>query len=67
MERVKDAFVRGKAMSTLANLLARKQHLLERLHAGPCPNERAEIEALLAQIEAALGLLQEPGETSDEQ
>jgi hypothetical protein len=53
-------------MSTLANLLARKQQLLERLETGPGPNERAEIEGLLAQIETALDLLQEPGEVADE-
>jgi len=34
---------------------------------GPAvPHEREEIEGLLAQIEAALDLLREPGETSDE-
>jgi hypothetical protein len=53
-------------MSTLANLLARKQQLLERLEAGPGPNERVEIEGLLAQIDTALDLLEEPGETADE-
>jgi hypothetical protein len=54
-------------MSTLANLLARKQQLQERLQADPGPNERAEIERLLAQIDAALDLLEEAGETADEQ
>jgi hypothetical protein len=54
-------------MRTLANLLARKQQLLERLQAGPGPNERAEIERLLVQIDAALDLLEEPGEMADEQ
>ncbi|MGC2083564.1 MAG: hypothetical protein WA702_09425 [Bradyrhizobium sp.] len=48
-------------MSTVANLLARKQVLLERLEIDPGPNEREEIERLLAQIETALGLLR-PGD-----
>lgn len=47
-------------MSTMANLLARKQALLERLESDPGPNEREEIQRLLAQIETALSLL-EPG------
>jgi hypothetical protein len=34
-------------MSTVANLLARKQVLLERLEIDPGPNEREEIERLL--------------------
>ncbi|QQO12565.1 hypothetical protein JJB99_24245 [Bradyrhizobium diazoefficiens] len=48
-------------MSTVAKLLARKQALLERLERDPGPNERDEIQALLAQIETALNLL-EPGD-----
>lgn len=44
-------------MSTLAKLLARKQALLERLESHSGPNEREEIERLLAQIETALSLL----------
>jgi hypothetical protein len=48
-------------MTTVANLLARKQMLLERLQEGPGPNEREEIERLLAQIDAALNLLDEAG------
>jgi hypothetical protein len=45
-------------MSTAARLLARKQQLTERLHTEtPGPHERDEIERLLAQIDAALNLL----------
>jgi hypothetical protein len=54
-------------MTTLSNLRARKQKLLERLQDNPGPQEREEIEGLLAQIETALDLLREPGETSDVQ
>jgi hypothetical protein len=48
-------------MTTVANLLARKQRLVERLHENPGPNERAEIERLLAQVDAALDVLEEVG------
>jgi hypothetical protein len=48
-------------MTTLVNLRARKQQLLDRLQDEPGPNERAEIERLLAQIDAALDLLEGPG------
>ena len=44
-------------MSTMAKLLARKRALLERLESDPGPNEREEIERLLAQLETALSLL----------
>ncbi|QQN65600.1 hypothetical protein JIR23_07805 [Bradyrhizobium diazoefficiens] len=44
-------------MSTVAKLLARKQALMERLESDLGPNEREEIQALLAQIETALNLL----------
>jgi hypothetical protein len=54
-------------MTTLSNLLARKQKLLERLQENPGPNERTEIEGFIAQIDTALKLLEEPGESSDEQ
>jgi len=55
-------------MTTVANLLARKQQLLERLHEGPGPHERDEIERLLARINAALNLIDEPvGASSEEQ
>lgn len=45
-------------MSTVAKVLARKQALLERLDSDPGPNEREEMQALLAQIETALNLLE---------
>jgi hypothetical protein len=48
-------------MTTLSNLLAGKQKLLERLQDNPGPNERAEIEGFIAQIDTALNLLEEPG------
>jgi len=54
-------------MTTMANLLARKQKLLERLQENPDPHEREEIEGVIAQIDTALDLLEEPGESSDEQ
>ena len=41
-------------MTTAAKLLAQKQQLLERLQDDPGPNERAEIERLLEQIDTAL-------------
>ncbi|APG09823.1 hypothetical protein BKD09_15910 [Bradyrhizobium japonicum] len=44
-------------MSALAGLLGQKEQLLARLEAGPGPNERAEIQALLAKIDTALKLL----------
>mgnify|MGYP005814886759 CR=1 FL=1 len=48
-------------MTTAAKLLAQKQQLLERLQQDPGPNERAEIERLLEQIDTALNLLDEAG------
>jgi hypothetical protein len=48
-------------MTTVAKLLAQKQQLLERLEQDPGPNERAEIERLLEQVNAALNLLDEAG------
>ena len=48
-------------MATVAKLLARKRQLLDRLREDPGPNERAEIERLLADIDAALDLLEEAG------
>ena len=44
-------------MSAVAKLLAQKDQLLARLEAAPAPNERIEIQALLAKIETALKLL----------
>lgn len=46
-------------MTTVAKLLARKQQLLERLQEEPGVHERAELERLLAQIDAALEFLEE--------
>ena len=56
-------------MTTVARLLARKQRLLERLEEDLGPHEREEIERLLAEIDAALNLLDEagPSKTSDVQ
>jgi len=53
-------------MTTAAKLLARKQRLLERLEHDPGPNERAEIEQLLDQVNAALNLLDEAGTGTSE-
>ncbi|MGX1167082.1 hypothetical protein AB7M16_003348 [Bradyrhizobium sp. USDA 372] len=50
-------------MSTVAKLLARKQALMEQLESDPGPNEREEIERLLAQLETALSLLA-PGDVA---
>ena len=48
-------------MTTAANLLARKQKLLERLGENPGPKEREEIGRLLEKIDAALNLLDQTG------
>ena len=48
-------------MTTVANLLARKQLLLDRLQEEPDPKERGEIERVLAQIETALNWLDKTG------
>jgi hypothetical protein len=55
-------------MTTVANLLARKQALLERLQENPGEHERNEIERLVEQIDTALDLLNEarPRESGDE-
>ncbi|UPK19153.1 hypothetical protein [Bradyrhizobium sp. 131] len=50
-------------MSTIAKLLAQKERLLERLESDPGPNEREEIQSLLAKIATALRLL-EPKEAA---
>ena len=54
-------------MSTAATLLARKQQLTERLQEMPGSHERNEIERLLAQIDAALNLLDGAPPESDEE
>lgn len=48
-------------MTAAADLLAKKQKLLERLEEGPGPNERDQIERLLAQIDNALSMLEQAG------
>jgi hypothetical protein len=57
-----------KQLTTAANLLARKQQLLERLQEEPGPHERDELERLLVHIDAALNLLEDTvsDETKDE-
>jgi hypothetical protein len=54
------------AITALAELLARKQQLLERLQADPDSQERDEIERLLGEINFTLELLDEPGESRSE-
>jgi hypothetical protein len=53
-------------MTTVANLVARKQMLLDQLQNDPGPHERDEIERRLAQIDVALDLLDRSGQISDE-
>jgi DNA-binding MarR family transcriptional regulator len=48
-------------MTTLAKLLAQKEQLIERLQENPGPEEREQIESLLAKINTALDLLDEAG------
>ncbi len=48
-------------MTAAANLLTRKQKLLERLEENPGPNEREEISHLLEKIDTALNLLDQTG------
>lgn len=50
-----------KRLSAVAKLLNQKERLLARLDNDPGPNERAEIQALLAKIETALKLLGSQG------
>jgi hypothetical protein len=45
-------------MSTIEKLLVQKQQLMEQLASEPGPNEREEIQRLLAKIETALSLLE---------
>ena len=58
--------VGGGRMTTVAKLLERKQQLLERLHGNPGPDERDEIERLIAQIDTALDLLDDAGPDQDQ-
>ena len=55
-------------MTTVANLLARKQLLLDRLQENVGPHEREEIERQLEQINTALNFLDDagPGKSTDE-
>jgi hypothetical protein len=46
---------------TLATLLERKRELIERLHGGVGPEEREQIEQMLAKINRALDLLDGAG------
>jgi hypothetical protein len=48
-------------MTTLAKLLAEKLKLIEQLQEGPGPEERQQIEQLLAKINRALDLLDGAG------
>jgi predicted CopG family antitoxin len=45
-------------MTAIARLLERKSHLLELLEQNPGPEEREQIERLLAQVNTALDLLE---------
>jgi hypothetical protein len=45
-------------MSTIEKLFAQKQRLMGQLASDPGPNEREQIERLLAKIETALSLLE---------
>jgi hypothetical protein len=50
--------IEGIAMSTIEKLLVQKQQLMEQLASDHGPNEREEIQRLLAKIETALTLLE---------
>jgi DNA-binding MarR family transcriptional regulator len=52
---------KDQRMTTAAKLLAEKQKLIERLQEGPGPEEREQIEQLLAKINRALDLLDGAG------
>ena len=47
-------------MTTIAELLTQKQHLLGRLEEYPGPNEREEIERLLDKTDAELNAVDRP-------
>jgi hypothetical protein len=53
-------------MTTVANLLARKQRLLERLQENVGPPEREDIERQPEQINTALNFLDDAGKSGDE-
>jgi hypothetical protein len=48
------------AMTSIAELLTQKQHLLSRLEEHPGPNERVEIKRLLERVDAELNALDRP-------
>jgi DNA-binding MarR family transcriptional regulator len=48
-------------MPAIAKLLTQKHQLIERLHEGPGPEEREQIERQLEQINAALDSLEQAG------
>ena len=48
-------------MTTITKLLAQKEQLTERLQEDPKPEEREQIEGLLAKINTALHLLVDAG------
>ena len=52
---------KDQKMTTAAKLLAEKQKLIERLQEGPGPEDREQIEQLLAKINRALDLLDGAG------
>jgi hypothetical protein len=47
-------------MTSIAELLTQKHHLLSRLEEHPGPNERAEIERLLRKVDAELNAVDRP-------
>ena len=47
-------------MTSIAELLTRKQHLLSRLEEHPGPNERDEIERLLDKVDRELNAVDRP-------
>ena len=47
-------------MTSIAELLTQKEHLLSRLEEHPGPNERKEIERLLDKVDSELNALDRP-------
>jgi hypothetical protein len=54
-------------MTTLATLLEQKRELIERLHEDPGPEEREQLEKLLAKINRALDLVDGAGVNGSDQ
>ncbi|WP_061027346.1 hypothetical protein [Bradyrhizobium sp. CCH5-F6] len=48
------------AMTSIAMLLTRKQHLISRLEENPGPREREEIDRLLERVDAELDAVDSP-------